>query len=341
MSAGFQDKENVKMLQPVQQTRAKQDRLREFTQGLHGIEFIKDPRLSAVAIVHDPLAPNVQRVLQWIKLRAFGGYSMYCVTDNGQLASASDCARELNIDRSSVCRTLKYLETRGYIMRHGPSKKIYPVPNPKPVRTPERLGESKTAYAAFAENWAAANSSEFERLTAARARVDEIRRQMWKEYRAQVDVERNADHRNGISLVPAKSPEPIKGVDPLPPEIKAAFDAVIPSDALYSPRTAAALVSQARRQAQAAGETVTDGEIARAIDAAAQAASGRGVRHIGFFKTALPEKIEALIEERRAEVKRAAELAKKCPACRGSRRDPVFPQDDCRTCNGTGLPSSA
>lgn len=344
MSTSAPDKGDVKKLHDVQLSHARTARYREWRAAMHKLEFIADPRAAAKAIAHDGLAPNAQRILQWLKLRAWGSYSLYCVLDNGEPAFAADCARELNIDKSSVSRSFAYLEMRGYLQRHGVSKKLYPVMKPDTDATAERLARGKTSFAEFVENWSAANSATFEKLSAARSAIKEIRQTILTDYRAARNAERAAaatgkGHRRAA---PAESPAPQAQAQSatVPDEVKTALETAIPSNAPFSQRSAAALVTIARETAAAAGQTVSDGEIAGAIAAAAAAASGRGVRHIGFFKVAVPEKIEAVLEERRAEVQRAAEFAKKCPTCRGSRRDPVFPQDDCRTCHGTGLPPS-
>lgn len=332
----------VKKLHGAQLSRARYERKKEFEELSKQFLFVRDARPSADAIAADPLAPNVQRVLQWIKNSSWGRYSPHCVLEDGNLAFAADCARALKLNPGVVCRTMQFLETRGYIERRGISKTIVPKPDPKIGLGAAKL-ISGSRFKEFFENWKAANESAALEMETLGVAYERLRKAVLAEYRATLDNERKAatKTRGGIKLVrkPAEAAPAMPRPEPaIAPEIMRELEAAIPATAPFTHATAIKLVQIARQTAQGHGGTVCDAEIAGAIRDAAAAGDSRRIRHIGYFHKVLPDRIEALMV-RRARYDRERELlAQKCLLCKGSGAHPNFPQEYCPDCGGSGLP---
>src|SRR5580700_60227 len=70
----------------------------EFEEATRELKFTKDFNPSLEAVMRDSVATIVERILAWIKRRAWGNYHLYCVKDNGEPAFQVDCAAELNVN---------------------------------------------------------------------------------------------------------------------------------------------------------------------------------------------------------------------------------------------------
>jgi hypothetical protein len=152
----------------------------EFEAATGGIYFTKDFNTALEAIMADELASNGQRVLSWIKRRAWGNYCLYCTKDDGTPAIQADCARELNLNKGAVSAIVKYLEDRDYVRPEG--KLLYPVIAPNPGGKPQKVTSAIT-FQSFLENWKVANATTFHELAVADAIAKRIRLVIHGEYR--------------------------------------------------------------------------------------------------------------------------------------------------------------
>jgi hypothetical protein len=79
------------------------------------------------AIIQDPATPIPQRVLAWLKRRAWGNSSLYCIDPaTKQPLYQVDCARELRLDRRRVSDVIRMYAAHGYVQLRGISKVLYP-----------------------------------------------------------------------------------------------------------------------------------------------------------------------------------------------------------------------
>jgi hypothetical protein len=80
---------------------------------------------------------------------------------------------------------------------------------------------------------------------------------------------------------------------------------------------AQAIIAEARKRGASRGLTVSDEDIILCVDAAADAAGKKGVRTIEFFRVALPERIDALLDQRGDRIREWADRGGTCPECDG------------------------
>ena len=76
------------------------------------------------------------------------------------------------------------------------------------------------------------------------------------------------------------------------------------------------LISAARQIAAGRGVPLTDEDICECIHAGAAAAGKKGVRSIRFYRSTLPEKVNALLDERGDRIREWKDKGGACPLCR-------------------------
>jgi len=137
-----------------------------------GLRFTKDFNGSLECVMHDGQATAAQRVLAWIKRKAWGNYSLHCIDqESGKPAYAADCCRELALDKTRVSHTLKYYESRGYIRTQG--KLIFPLIEPEPAD--EKVAERRN-FSEFLDYWKVAEPRNFLDLEVARREVKRLQK---------------------------------------------------------------------------------------------------------------------------------------------------------------------
>jgi hypothetical protein len=129
-------------------------------------------------------------------------------------------------------------------------------------------------------------------------------------------VEAKATEQAEATAAPATGPpEEVKEVD-YPKVIKDAFKNCV-SQAHFGKGTAIELIRKARQQAAARGEPISDREIADAIYAGRDGARGGIVQTIAFYRTALPEKVGAILDARIDARNELIANGGVCPKCNG------------------------
>lgn len=304
--------------------------LTAFERATRGLQFSKDFHAALEAVMRDELAPASQRVLAWIKRRSWGSYSLHCVRENGRPAIQADCVQELGISKGTVSKTITYLELRGYVRLDG--KIILPLIDPQLGPTPEKVSPVGN-FSNFLDLWKVSNASNFKAMQDAEATLKQLRKVLISDYKkwktsatsSEAPLYKNSDleevqassSSSGISLVPPLPKEPTTttpaaepaepeqpAADPLPPAVVAALSETIRTG--YTRRAAKALVATARQTAADLCEPLSDEDLTACIYTAWEAAR-RKVHTIKYFDTALPEKIEALLEARQRARENSAE----------------------------------
>lgn len=138
----------------------------EYLAATAGVPFTKDFNDALLAVMHDELAPPGQRVLAWVKYRSWGKHREFCIRDDGRDAHQSDCAAELELHKSTISKTVSWLESRGYVRVEG--KLLKPTVSPTLVPPPDQKVSDCATFEAWLEAWKVANCATFEAWDAAK-----------------------------------------------------------------------------------------------------------------------------------------------------------------------------
>lgn len=158
-------------------------RRQEYEQATKDLRFTKDFNESIEAVMRDELEPASVRVLAWLKRRAWGNYSLYCVGDDGESLFQCDCSAELNIDKRRVSKTMQYLERRGYLGRHGNAKLLYPILSPVLGGPDSSIVKKSPAWATFLDEWKVAHVEDFSEYEVAYATYERIKKVLLADYK--------------------------------------------------------------------------------------------------------------------------------------------------------------
>jgi hypothetical protein len=153
---------------------------KEFQAATGKIAFGKDFHTAQLALMRDETLTFGHRVLAWVKYRAWGKFSLYCVRDDRAPAHQSDCETELQMDKSTVSNCLAFWEARRIVRKEG--RLLYPVINPPAQGTSPKVSGSQN-FSQFLEWWKVSSSSNFHELEVSRARVKELRKVQRSDYK--------------------------------------------------------------------------------------------------------------------------------------------------------------
>lgn len=143
--------------------------------------FTKDFNAALEALINDPAETIAQRVLAWLKLRAWGNFRLYAVNKDGTPAFQSDCALDLKLKKQLVSKAVAYWKLRGYLDCKG--KLLYPVISPSPPALPEKSPKKSPEWVTFLQLWQVTHSVDFAALEEARSVVKRLRKVMLSDYR--------------------------------------------------------------------------------------------------------------------------------------------------------------
>jgi hypothetical protein len=157
----------------------------EFEEATRELHFTKDFNSAVEAVMRDPMATIGERVLAWIKRRAWGNFSLYCVSASGAPPLyQADCATELDIDKRRISDAISYYVARGYVEMRGTAKMLYPLISPSLTAPPAGPAKKSGEYRTFLQLWQTAHSAEFADLKSARDTVLRIQSSILADYKA-------------------------------------------------------------------------------------------------------------------------------------------------------------
>jgi len=147
-------------------------RYADFATAMEGEKlFVRDVFSAVDPIIADKFNEVAWRVLEWIKRHSWGRLCLYCIAEDGTVLLQADCARDLELSKGTISKTVKYLCLRGYIRVEG--KMLYPVLSPKPD-PPEKVSQRET-FSEFLDYLKVSQQETFQAFKAAKQSVEAAR----------------------------------------------------------------------------------------------------------------------------------------------------------------------